>query len=150
MRRPLSRADAREWVSLRTSGSPNGGDMALEVLVRGSRAWMKSGSGWESMPAPTGAGSSGTLSGAAFQQLARYVKDVRVTEHQLIQGKSVTATSAPCSRSTSGRSCSTPRSSPSGSWPRVGILAEGKNIEVDLRYRLASANEPVQLPSPHG
>jgi hypothetical protein len=30
------------------------------------------------------------------------------------------------------------------------ISAEGKSIEVDLRYRLASANEPVQLPSPHG
>jgi hypothetical protein len=32
----------------------------------------------------------------------------------------------------------------------VGVSAEGKSIDVDLRYRLASANEPVQLPSPHG
>ena len=30
------------------------------------------------------------MSAAAFQQLARYVKDVRVTEHQQIEGKSVT------------------------------------------------------------
>ena len=29
-------------------------------------------------------GKSGSMGAAAFQQLARYVKDVRVAEHQLI------------------------------------------------------------------
>jgi hypothetical protein len=37
-----------------------------------------------------GTTSNGTLSAAAFQQLARYVKDVRVKEHQVIQGQTVT------------------------------------------------------------
>jgi hypothetical protein len=169
-----------EWVSLRTSGSPNGGDMALELLIRGSRAWMKSGSGWESMPAPTGAGSSGTLSAAAFQQLARYVKDVRVTEHQLIQGKSVTTIAGEIDTKGMIEAFAKLGSFAEGmsldlsklgidfgdiravltidertqlldtAFVTFAISAEGKSIEVDLRYRLASANEPVQLPSPHG
>ena len=35
-------------------------------------------------------GKSGSMGADAFQQLARYVRDVRVAEHQQIEGKSVT------------------------------------------------------------
>jgi len=169
-----------EWFSMRTSGAPNGGDMALQVLVRGARAWINSGGGWESMPAPTGTGSSGTLSAAAFQQLARYVKDVRVTEHQLIQGKAVTTIAGEIDTAGMIESFAKLGSLAEGmsfdlsklgldfgdiravltidertqlldsAFVTFAISAEGKSIEIDLRYRLASANEPVKLPSPHG
>ena len=43
-----------EWFSLRTSGVPGGGDMAMQVLVRGGRAWMNAGDGWQSMAVPSG------------------------------------------------------------------------------------------------
>lgn len=33
---------------------------------------------------------------------------------------------------------------------KVGIEAQGEKVELDLRYRLTSANEPVELPSPTG
>ena len=169
-----------EWFSMRTSGAPNGGDMALQVLVRGARAWMNSGGRWESMPGPTGAGSNGTLSAAAFQQLARYVKDVRVTEHQLIQGKAVTTIAGEIDTKGMVESFAKLGSFAEGmsldlsklgldfddiravltidertqlldtAFVTFAISAEGKSIEIDLRYRLASVNEPVKLPSPHG
>ena len=30
----------------------------------------------------------------------------------------------------------------------LGIEAQGKKLEFELRYRLTSANQPVELPSP--
>jgi hypothetical protein len=167
-----------EWFSMRTSGVPNGGDMAMEVLVRGGRAWLKSGSRWQSMPAPTVAGSNGTLSAAAFQQLARYVKDVRVSEHQLVQGKPVTTIAGEIDTEGMFEAFAKLGSfAPSGSLDlsdagidlgdihavltideRTRLLdsafvdfslgAEGKTVDVELRYRLATANEPVELPRP--
>ncbi len=170
-----------EWVSMRTSGIPGGADMAMQVLVRGGRAWMHTGKRWQSMPVPSGtslrAGSSGTVSAAAFQELARYVEDVRVTEHQLIGGKPVTTIAGEID--TAGMM---------QSFAKLGSLAEdmsfdlsklgldigdiravltidertqllasalvtfelkadGKSVKLDLRYRLASANKPVELPS---
>ena len=169
-----------EWFSMRTSGVPDGGDMSMQVLVRGGRAWMNSGGRWQSMPAPTGLGSSPTLSAAAFQQLARYVKDVRVTEHQLIQGKQATTIAGEID--TEGMIEALTKLGPmaegfSLDFSKLGIdigdihavltidertqlldtafvtftiSAEGKQIEFELRYRLASVNEPVKLPSPRG
>lgn len=169
-----------EWFSLRTSGAPSGGDMTMQVLVRGGRAWMNTGGRWQSTPAPSGLGSSPTLSAAAFQQLARYVKDVRVTEHQLIQGTQATTIAGEID--TEGMIEALTKLGPmaeglSLDFSKLGIdigdihavltidertqlldtafvtfaiSAEGKRIEVDLRYRLASANEPVKLPSPRG
>lgn len=78
-----------EWFSLRTQGAPDG-DMRMQVLVRGDRAWVDMDGRWQPTPVPGAADSGGTLSAAAFQQLARHVEDVRVTEHQLIGGKPVT------------------------------------------------------------
>jgi hypothetical protein len=169
-----------EWFSMRTSGAPNGGDMKMQVLVHGAQAWINSGSRWESMPAPTGAGSNGTLSAAAFQQLARYVKDVRVSEHQLIQGKPVTTIAGEIDTAGMVDSFAKLGSFAEGmsldlsklgldlgdiravltidertqlldtAFITFAISADGKSIEIELRYRLASANEPVKLPSPHG
>jgi hypothetical protein len=167
-----------EWFSMRASGVPNGGDIAMEVLVRGGQAWLKSGGHWQAMPAPAVAGSNGTLSAAAFQQLARYVKDVRVTEHQLIQGKPVTTIAGEIDTAGMIESFAKLGSFAEGTsfdLSKLGVdfgdiravltidertqlldtvfvtfamSAEGKNIAIDLRYRLASANQPVKLPSP--
>jgi hypothetical protein len=167
-----------EWFSMRTSGVPDGGEIAMQVLVRGGRAWMKTGSRWESMPGPTGAGSNGTLSAAAFQQLARYVKDVRVTEHQLIQGKPVTTIAGEIDTAGMIKSIAKLGAFAEGTsfdlsklgldfgdiravltidertqlldtvFVTFAMSAEGKSIEIDLRYRLESANQPVVLPSP--
>jgi hypothetical protein len=167
-----------EWFSLYTTGVPSGGDVAMQVVLRGGRAWLKSGSRWQSMPAPNRAGSNGTLSAAAVQQLARSVKDVRVTEHQPIQGKPVTTIAGEID--TEGMieafaELGSFAERSSFDLSKLGVefgdiravltidertrlldtafvtfamSAEGRRVQIDLRYRLASANEPVELPSP--
>ena len=167
-----------EWFSMRASGVPDGGDIAMEVLVRGGRAWLKDGGRWQAMPAPTVTGTSGTLSAAAFQQLARYVKDVRVSEHQLIQGQLVTTIAGEIDTAGMIESFAKLGSFAEGTsfdLSKLGVdvgdiravltidertqlldtvfitfamSAEGKSVAIDLRYRLASANEPVELPQP--
>ena len=172
-----------EWFSLRASGIPDGGDFALEVLVRDGRSWTNFGGGWKSGPAPSGLGSSGTMSSAAFQQLARYVKDVRVTEHQVIGGKPVATIGGEID--TAGMlEAVTKLGSVAGSVERLpldfselgiefgdiealltiderthlldsalvafSVAAEGEQLDLELRYRLTSANQPVELPSPTG
>ncbi|HUP33283.1 MAG TPA: hypothetical protein VM184_09650 [Gaiellaceae bacterium] len=79
-----------EWFAMRASGIPDAGSFSMEMLVRGGKAWANTDGRWHSMPVPSGVGSGGTISAAAFQQLARYVKDVRVNEHQLVGGEPVT------------------------------------------------------------
>lgn len=169
-----------EWVSLRTSGLPDAGNMAMEVVVRDGRGWLKDGGRWESMPVPAGPGPSGMLSAAAFQQLARHVKDVRVTEHQLIGGKPVTTIAGEVDTEGMIESVLKLGSFAEGmsidlsklgleigdiravltidertqlldsGFVTFAMSAEGKRVQIDLRYRLASANEPVELPSPRG
>lgn len=169
-----------EWFSMRTSGVPGGGDMTMQVLVRGGRAWMKMGDRWQSMPVPRGAGSSETVSAAAFQQLARYVEDVRVTEHQLIGGKPVTTIAGEIDTAGMIESMAQFGSLAEGAsfdLSKLGLdigdihavltiderthlldsalvsfemRAEGKSMKLDLRYRLAGANKPVKLPRPPG
>jgi hypothetical protein len=124
--------------------------------------------------------SNGTLSAAAFQQLARYVKDVRVKEHQVIQGKNVTTIAGEID--TAGMIESFAKLGPlaegaSFDLSKLGVdigdihavltiderthlldsalvsfalKAEGKSVKLDLRYRLSGANKPVTLPSPTG
>jgi hypothetical protein len=167
-----------EWVSMRSSGVP-GADMTMEVLNRKGRVSMNSGSGWKAVPGGAAAapGSNGTMSADAFQQLGRYVKGVRVSEHQLIGGKPVTTIAGEID--TQGMLEAFAKLSsfaPDGFDladagldlgdieavltidERTGLLdtaligftmsAEGKSVEIELRYRLAGANQPVQLPSP--
>ena len=170
-----------EWFSMRSSGVPGGGDFAIQVLLREGRSWTNMGGGWQSGPSPSGLGSSGTMSAAAFQQLARYVKDVRVTEHQLIGGRLVTTIGGEID--TAGMIAAVMKlGSVAGGvegvsldFSKLGIefgdieavltidegthlldtayvafsvAAEGEHVDLQLRYRLTSANEPVQLPSP--
>ncbi len=170
-----------EWFSMRSSGIPGGGDFSMQVLMRGGRAWTTLGGRWQSMPAPAELGPGGTMSSAAFQQLARYVKDVRVTEHQLIGGKLVTTIGGEID--TAGMIAAVMKlGSVAGGveglsldFSKLGIdfgdieavltidertqlldtafvafsvAAEGQHVDLELRYRLTSANQPVRLPTP--
>jgi hypothetical protein len=78
--------------SLRASGIPEAAGKDFQMVVRGNRAWMSTTAGtWVSMPVPKEMnGVSGSMGAGAFQELARYVRDVRVAEHQQIDGKPVT------------------------------------------------------------
>ena len=156
--------------------------MAMQVLVRGGRAWMNAGDGWQSMPVPSGPSSNVTVSAAAFQELARHVEDVRVTEHQVIQGKPVTTIAGEIDTAGMLESFAKLGSLAedasvdfdlsklgldigdihavltideqtqllAGALVSFAMKAEGKTVELELRYRLASANEPVELPQPAG
>lgn len=165
------------WFSMRTSGVPNGGDGAMQVLVRAGRAWTNAGNGWtRAGAAPTG--SRGAVSADAVQQLARYVKDVRVREHELIDGKPVTTIAGEIDTQGMFEAIAKLGSfAPSGSFDFSGagidlgdiqavltidertrlldtafvtfsMSVEGKSAEIEIRYRLTSANEPVELPRP--
>lgn len=170
-----------EWLSMRASGIPGGGDFSMELLMRGEQVWTNMGGRWQSMPAPAGLGSGGTMSAAAFQQLAQYVKDVRVTEHQLVGGKPVTTIGGEIDTQGMIEAFMKLGSVAGGveglslDFSKLGIefgdieavltidegthlldsafvtfsvAAEGQEVDLELRYRLTSANEPVQLPSP--
>jgi hypothetical protein len=173
-----------EWIAMRASGIPGAGTFSMQVLMKGGRAWMDMGGSWQSFPAGAqglGAGGSGTMSAAAFQQLARYVKDVRVTEHQLVDGKLVTTIGGEID--TQGMleafmklgSMTGELEGFSLDFSKLGVelgdieavltvdeathllstafvaftmSAQGQEVDLELRYRLTSANEPVTLPSP--
>jgi hypothetical protein len=80
------------WMSMRATGIPEAGGKNFQMVVRGNRAWLSTTNGkWASMPVPKEmTGVSGSMGAGAFQELARYVRDVRVAEHQQIGGKPVT------------------------------------------------------------
>ena len=175
---------AGEWVSMQTVGAPDGADQKMQLLVHNGQAWVNADGRWQSTPMPpvgaTGTGSGGTLSAAAFQQLARHVQDVRVKEHQLIGGKPVTTIAGEIDTEGMLESLTDLGSSSfaegfSLDFSKLGIdigdiravltvdertqlldtatvtltiSAQGKRMQLDLRYRLTSANEPVTLPSP--
>ncbi len=77
---------------MHATGIPEAAGKDFRMVVRGNRAWMSTTNGkWASMPVPKEMnGMSGSMGADAFQQLARYVRDVRVAEHQQIGGKPVT------------------------------------------------------------
>jgi hypothetical protein len=78
--------------SMHVTGVPDAGSEDFQFVVRGDNAWMTdTGGHWASMPVPRElTGKSSSMGADAFQQLARYVKDVRVAEHQQVGGKPVT------------------------------------------------------------
>jgi hypothetical protein len=78
--------------SMHATGIPEASGQNFQMVIRGNRAWMSTTNGkWAAMPVPKEMnGKSGSMGADAFQQLARYVRDVRVAEHQQIEGKSVT------------------------------------------------------------
>ena len=173
-------SDSGEWISMRTRGAPNGADMKMQLLVRDGRAWTNLDGRWQSTPLPksSSTGSAGTLNAAAFQQLAQHVKDVRVTEHQLIGGKPVTTIAGEIDTQGMLETLLDAGSFAEGLELDVSKLgleigdigavlsiderthlldtatvsfsmsAEGKRATIELRYRLTGANRPVRLPSP--
>jgi len=78
--------------SMHATGIPGASGQDFQMVIRGNRAWVTDTTGeWVSMPVPPEMnGKSGSMGADAFQQLAQYVRDVRVAEHQQIEGKSVT------------------------------------------------------------
>jgi hypothetical protein len=174
--------------SMHATGIPEADGRDMQVVVRGNRARVDDGSGtWKSMPVPQQMnGVSGSMGADAFQELARYVKDVRVAEHQQIGGKLVTTiageldtagmlkafTKLGALSGTGGESdafafdlddlgleigdIKAVLSIDEGTQlldsalVTLGIEAQGKTLELELRYRLTSANEPVALPSVSG
>lgn len=168
-----------EWFSLSADGLPGGGGgMSMQMLLRGGRAWTNLGGGWQSSPVPAGLGSNGSLNAAAFQQLAAYVKDVRVTEHQLVAGKLVTTIGGEIDTQAMVEAVTKlgPLAGADGldlsklgvdfgdihalltiderthllstALINVAIEAQGETVQLELRYRLTGADEPVELPSP--
>lgn len=172
--------------SMRATGIPEADGMDVQMVLRGNRAWVSEGAGqWQSMPVPKDArGLSGSMGSQAFQELARYVKDVRIAEHQQIGGKSVTTISGEIDTAGMLRAF-TKLDSLSGAGGEnapftfdvddlglkigdikavlsiderthlldsalitLALEAQGKQLEFELRYRLTSANEPVELPAP--
>jgi hypothetical protein len=172
-----------EWFAMRAKGVPGAGTFSMEMLLRGGKAWASTGGRWQQVPLPPGAdtGSGGTISAAAFQQLARYVKDVRVTEHQLVGGKPVTTIGGEIDTQGMIEAFMELGSIAGGveglsldfselgidfgdieavltiderthlldsAFVTFSIAAEGQEVDLELRYRLTSANEPVRLPQP--
>ena len=168
-----------EWFSLTASGLPGVGDLSMQMLRRGGRVWTNFSGSWQSSAAPSGVGSGG-MSATAFQELAGYVKDVRVAEHQLVAGKVVTTIAGDID--TQAMVGALTRLGPladSGGLDltklgvelgdihalltiderthllataliRFGVEAQGEKMQFELRYRLTSVDEPVELPSPTG
>jgi hypothetical protein len=78
-----------QYVSMRSHGIP-GSDVDMRLVVRGDRAWLRMNGVWQSTAVPTDLGraaKSASLGSAAFRELTKYVKDVRVNEHQVVNGE---------------------------------------------------------------
>jgi hypothetical protein len=169
--------------AMKAPNGPDGTAMSMRFVARGGGAWINEGNGWESAPLPDGASAlSGSMGAQAFQELARYVKDVRVAEGQTIAG--VPTTTIAGEIDTAGMLQAMLKLSPlsnaggfsfdledlgvelgdikavlsidertqllSSARVTLALEAEGKTMSLDVRYRLTSVNEPVELPSPRG
>ena len=172
-----------EAFTLSASGLPEGANMNMKVVVRGGKAWLNENGRWRSMPVPSDAARmSGSMGVEAFQELARYVKDVRVAEGQLIQGVPTTTIAGEIDTAgllkaalklgslsdvTGGElsfdlddlgleigdieallSIDERTKLLSAAQILLSLEAKGQKLELKLRYRLTSANEPVDLPQP--
>jgi hypothetical protein len=176
------------WLSLHATGIPEAAGKDFQMVVRGNRAWVSTTNGeWASMPVPKEMnGVSGSMGAGAFQELARYVRDVRVAEHQQIGGKPVTTiageidTAGLIKAMTKLGSLSGPGSANPGfsfdlddlgikfgdikavlsidetthllstAFVTLGMEAQGKTLDFEIRYRLISSNQPVEFPSVTG
>ena len=176
------------WLSMHATGIPEAGGKSFQMVVRGNRAWLSTTNGkWASMPVPTEMkGKSGSMGADAFQQLARYVRDVRVAEHQQIGGKPVTTISGEIdttgmikAMAKLGSLSKSGSQNPGFSFDlddlgikfgdinavlsidesthllstalvTLGMEAQGKKLDFEIRYRLTSSNKPVKFPSVSG
>lgn len=75
------------FVEATTSGAFAGFDFA--VVAVGDRAHLRMNGDWRALPRPASLrrDTSQDLGSAAFMELARYVKKVKVSEHQLVDGE---------------------------------------------------------------
>ena len=121
---------------------------------RRGKAWLNADGRWRSAPIPAGTTSNGTLSAAAFQQPARYVKDVRVKLHQVIQGQTVAIDLSKLGLDIGDIHAVLTVDEQThlleSALVSFEMKADGKTAKLDLRYRLSGANTPVTLPSPSG
>jgi hypothetical protein len=78
-----------QFLSMSTSGLPNA--FEAEFVSLGGRYWIRMNGAWQAIPVPAGASTANSgLDTTAFLELARYVKDVRVTEGRELHGERVT------------------------------------------------------------
>jgi len=179
------------WLSMHATGIPEAGGKNFQMVVRGNKAWLSTNGKWASMPVPKEMnGVSGSMGAGAFQELARYVRDVRVAEHQQIGGKPVTTIAGEIdttgmikamaklgSLSGSGSGSGSKSSGfafdlddlgikfgdikavlsidesthlLSTALVTLGMEAQGKTLDFQIRYRLTSSNKPVKFPSVTG
>ena len=176
-----------QYVSMKASGLPG---VALDAafVLRGNTAWLRMNGAWQQTTVPAGVdlGGSASLGSAAFQELTKHVKDVRVSEHELVGGKPVAIiageidTVGLLGSLTKLASLGGSGSDGLGQLPdfdelgakignihavltideqthllsaalvKLAIEASGEELQLELRYRLTAANEPVKIPSPSG
>lgn len=78
-----------QFFSMHSSGAL-GSAFDIRFIVKGKSAWLRMNGAWQEMPVPVELGAasrSASLGSVAFQELTKYVKEVRVTEHQLVGGE---------------------------------------------------------------
>lgn len=172
-----------QYVSMRSRGIP-GSDGDIRLVVRGDRAWFRMNGAWQSMPVPNELGNaakSASLGSAAFQELAKYVKDVRVSEHKIVNGEPAAIIAgeldtAGLVRSIAKLASLSDLGAPNGfdlgnldaelgdiravltvserthlltsALVQLTVEAAGERVELQLSYRLTSANRPVEIPAP--
>ena len=167
------------YVSMRSSGLP-GASFDLQVVVRGGQIWMKLDGRWQKLPPAAGPNlGSASLGPAAFSELARHVQDVRVSEGQLVEGRTVSVVAGEIDTvgllgalaelgglgelNPSGLDLEELRSGIGdieavltiderthlldSALVTLALEAGGEQVELTLRYRLTSSNQPVRIPS---
>lgn len=78
-----------QFLSMSTSGLPSAFD--AQFVARGGRYWVRLNGSWQAIPLPAGASAADSgLDTTAWLELARYVKEVRVTEGRELHGERVT------------------------------------------------------------
>jgi hypothetical protein len=80
-----------QYLSVTAGGMP-GLELDAKLVVRGRTAWVGMNGEWERTQVPAGLdlGTSASFGSAAFQELTKHVRDVRVTEQQIVAGKPAT------------------------------------------------------------
>lgn len=158
------------------------GAFGFGFIALGDRAYMNMNGEWSEMPLPASIktkSSSQNLGSAAFLELARYVKKIRVAQGVVVNGEPTTTISGTVD--TSGLvnamaklndvSALAGDSAPdlsqfadhlgdthatiaisdrthlvTGAVVDLGIEAEGKQVDLQLIYRLRDVNQPVRFP----
>jgi len=78
------------FMRMRFTGMP-GAEMDMSVVLRAGTAWMGMNGTWQRLPlASLGAAGDPALGPAAFAELTKHVKSVRVTEDAVVAGRAAT------------------------------------------------------------